>query len=58
MGILLEAQSEIDKCLINANSLGWVTISEVLSALGTEPGESKIMEYFQRTIGVCKPKYS
>ena len=46
MEICLDVQSAIDQCLINASSLGELPISGVLSALETEPDESKNLEYF------------
>ena len=46
MEIGLEVQNEIDLCILNANSIGGISGSCVLSALETEPEESKITEYF------------
>ena len=52
MGICLDVRSEIDQCLINDNSLGKISISEVLIALGSEPEESKNTEYFNALKGL------
>ena len=46
MEIRLEVQTAIDQCIVCANSLGGISISEFLSALGTESGEPKITENF------------
>ena len=46
MEICLEAQQEIDRGLISCSAIGGVSSSEVLTALESEPGESKILAYF------------
>ena len=45
MGIFLEVKLEIDIGIIPKSAL-WVSIPEALSAIETEPGESKILAYF------------
>ena len=44
-GISQYLQAEIDRCLIGENPI-WVSISEVITALGSEPGWSKNIDYF------------
>ena len=46
MGICLEVQREIDRGQIPRIAIGEISISEVLNALESEPGDSKILEYF------------
>ena len=46
MGICLEVKLDIGRRLLKTNAIGEISISEVLSALETEPGESKILAYF------------
>ena len=46
MEIRLSAQPEIEEGRIPSSALGGITISEVLNALGNEPGESKTLPYF------------
>ena len=45
MEICLEAQGEIEKGLLPPNILGEISTSEVLTALGEEPGESKNLPF-------------
>ena len=58
MEIFLDAQLGIYQCLLKGSAVGEISISEVLSALKTEPGESKILSYFKVLKGVRKLKYS
>ena len=58
MEICLEVKLEIDRGLIKSSAMREISISEVLSALDTEPGESKTQPYFYGTKGVYKLKYS
>ena len=46
MEICLEVQQEIGEGRIPSSALGEISISEVLTALGNEPGESKTLSYF------------
>ena len=48
MGICLEAQQEIEKGLLPPNILGEISMSEVLTALEEEPGESKNLPFFSK----------
>ena len=45
MGICLEVQQEIEEGRIPIIAIGGISISEVLTALGNEPGESKTLSY-------------
>ena len=51
MGIFLKVQPDIDQGLLKGSAIGDISISEVLSALETEPEDSKILAYFQGTKG-------
>ena len=42
----LEVQQEIDEGRLPNCALGGISISEALTALGNEPGESKTLPYF------------
>ena len=46
MEICLEVQQEIGERRIPSSSLGGISISEVPTALGNEPDESKTLSYF------------
>ena len=46
MEICLEVQQDIEEGRIPSIELGEISISEVLTALGNEPGESKTLPYF------------
>ena len=46
MEICLEVRLGIDQCLLKSSAIGEIATPEVLSALGAEPGESKILGYF------------
>ena len=43
MEICLEVQLGIDKCQIKSSAMGAISMTEVLSALETEPDETKIL---------------
>ena len=58
MEICLDVQLEIDRGQIKSSVAWAISISEVLNALATEPGESKILPCFYGTKGAYKPKYS
>ena len=45
MGIFLDVQLAIGRGLIKSNAIEEIFISEVLSALETEHGESRILPY-------------
>ena len=49
MEICLEVQQEIEEGRIPSSALGGVSISEVLTALRNEPGESKTLPYSKST---------
>ena len=51
MEICLDVQLAIGQCLVKSSPIGDISISEVLSALETEPEDSKILAYFQGTKG-------
>ena len=46
MEICLEVQGEIEQGLVPTSALGEISISEVLTALGNEPEESKNLPFF------------
>ena len=46
MEIRLEVQQEIEEGRIPSSALGGISISEVLTELRNEPGESKTLPYF------------
>ena len=50
MEICLVVQGEIDKGLVPPSALGEISISEVLTALGNEPEESKNLPFFLKVL--------
>ena len=46
MKICLEVQHEIEEGRIPSSALGKISISDVLTASGNEPDESKTLPYF------------
>ena len=48
MEICLEVQQEIEEGRIPIIALGRISIADVLTALGNEPGESKTLSYFEK----------
>ena len=52
MEICLEVQGGIEQGLAPPSDLGEISISEALTALGSEPGESKNLPFSESTTGV------